>query len=228
MTQQDQHEFREMLQQVLGYLTPSWHHSKDSRKTVAKVLMILILMNKLSHKLPLKVFSQSTTPSIVIEVGEDGVLSLSELWNALSPTQRAILIFFELQVPHTAEELLDETPETISQFFAQAENSLIGLPVWEQIQNIANSPNLPTSLPSDTNELRVAFLDEEQLVLYVMDDSDESRAISFTSDLSLYANLANIGLNVYIYQSTSKDLEMLDTVTEDIVSEVFDIEPSFS
>lgn len=229
MTQQEKRDFEQTARDLLQSLTPSWHVSRESRVAIVKILMIMLMLNKLSHRLPLKVFSQSSPPEIVeVYPGEDNLLSLPELWNALTPTQRAILIYFELQVPHTAEELLDETPGTITSFFSQAENRLSGLPVWDQIVAVALSPNLPTSLPSDTSEFRAGFTDDGTLTLFVTNDSDESKAITFMPDLDigLYASIAGIVLNVFEYQKT--DLEMLDTVTEDTVLEVFDLEPSYS
>lgn len=229
MTLQEKRDFEQTARNLLQRLTPSWHVSKESRIAIVKILMIMLMLSKIGHRLPLKVFSQSSPPEIVeVYPGEDNLLSLPELWNALTPMQRAILIYFELQVPHTAEELLDETPGTITSFFNQAENRLGGLPVWDHIVALALSPNLPTSLPTDANELRAGFTDDGTLTVFVTNDSDESRAITFMPDLdiSLYASIAGIALNVFDYQNT--ETEMLDSVTEDIVFEVFDLEPAFS
>jgi hypothetical protein len=229
MTQKEKSDLQYTLQDVLRNLVPSWHISKESRTAIVKILMIMLMLSKIGHRLPLKVFSQSSPPEIVeVYPGEDNLLSLTELWNALTPLQRAILIYFELQVPHTAEELLDETPGTITSFFSQAENRLAGLPVWDHIVALALSPNLPTSLPTDANELRAGFTDDGTLTLFVTNDSDESKAITFMPDLdiSLYASIAGIASNVFDYQNT--ETEMLDSVTEDIVFEVFDLEPSYS
>jgi hypothetical protein len=229
MTQQEKRNIEQTARTLLQSLIPSWHISKESRMAIAKILMIMLMLSKVGHRLPLKVFSQSSPPEIVeVYPGEDNLLSLSELWSALTPMQRAILVYFEVQVPHTAEELLDETSGTITSFFSQAENSLGGLPVWDHIVALALSPNLPTSLPADANELRAGFTDDGTLTLFVTNDSDESRAITFMPDLdiSLYASIAGLTLNVSDYQNT--ETEMLDSVTEDMVYEVFDLEPSWS
>lgn len=228
MTQQEKINFTRLVQDVLKGLTPSWHISKDSRMAIVKILMIFMMMTKLSHRIPLKVLSQASPDRIEINLGADGLSSLTELWDALDPIERAILIFFELQVPHTAEEMLNETSGTLNDFFIQAGNRLVSLPVWSQIEAMALNPNFPTSLPIDANELRVSFTDDGTLTFFVTNDSDETRAISFIADLELYNSVGDVGLDVYAYQSTTEDLEMLDTVTEDVILEVFDLVPAFS
>lgn len=179
MTQRNRHEIATNLRHILRQLLPSWRLSGSIRGLINKILMVLLVLAKLTNLSPAFAAQEPAKPqAIVINTGTDNVLTLSELWSSLNPEQRAILIAIELEVPDLAESLINKPHDTIIEFFTDAQTRLPQLPIWQKVQQLANDPNLPSTLPANTLELRSYINSKGNLAIAVADNDAYAKGIS--------------------------------------------------
>ena len=222
MTERNWKELKAGLRKILNQLLPSWQVSDVLRSLIKKILMILLLIGKVSHIVPAFADSEVAKPhAIVLNSGPDNVVSVSQLWAALSPEQRAILVALELEVPDLAESLVDETPETLNAFFADARAKLSALPLWQQVQQLASDPNFPSTIPASTKEMR-SFVDSNgQLTIVIAEHEGYARAISRTAWQYLEAAPAYfVSTNTYKITNQNK-IQLVDGLIDPLLNEVF-------
>ena len=223
MARIDLDKFRSGLKSVLKRLLPSWTLSINIRTMITKIVLILLVSGKVGARIPVFASSMPDPEPIVIQIGEDNQLSLSELWDALNPTQRAMLAVLEIRVPNLAEELLDESPETINAFFHEAETKLFNLPVWSEVESLAENPNLPQSLPEGTQEIRTIVQQNGILEILTAEAGSDVQALAGASINDLLdnsdADSINIWGSIIDFDGTET---LIDNISENILDEVLD------
>lgn len=229
MTKRNRSELEASLKNILKKLLPSWPVSFSIRTLIKKILMILLVIGKVSNIVPAFAETKIVEPQrIVIDAGADGALSVSELWSALSPEQRAILLVLELQVPDLAESLLDETPETINQFFVNAREQLLKLPLWHQVEELSSDPQLPATLPENTKELRSFIQSDGQLSIILADNDDFARRIARLPGEDLEGTDSYFESTSSFTYSEEDKTALVDKLSDTLLNEVFEAESNSS
>ena len=223
MTKRNRNEFESSLRDMLKRLLPSWRMSGTIRSLITKILLALLLLGKIANITPAFAETNVAEPQpIVINTGTNNTLSVSELWNALSPEQRAILLMLELEVPDLAESLTDETQHTINEFFADARAKLSQLPLWQQIQQLSIDPNLPQHLPANTLELRSLIQSDGQLAIVIADNELYAQGIERMAWEFLETSTSYFESNdLYVVTDQTKT-ELVDGLQDRLLDEVFD------
>ena len=229
MTKRNRTELESNLRSILKQLLPSWNVSINIRSIINKIVMVLLLIAKVSQITPAFADNNMAEPQpIVIDAGLDNELSVSELWSALNSEQRAILLVLELQVPDLAEYLLNESPETIHAFFADAREQLSKLPLWQQIEQLSLDSNLPETLPENTKELRSYIQSDGQLSIVIANDEVEAKNISRLPDKDLEGSTSYFeSTSTFTYTDKDKD-DLVDKLSDTLLNEIFDDESNSS